>query len=98
TLHFYLFPARRPSDLHWDDIDHDPAPATVDLLEEFVIDEAAVTLACSGEQVKLRPQERREGIRRLHAAKLTDGQIATRLHMAPRSEEHTSELQSRENL
>lgn len=69
--------------LHWDDIDHDPAPATVDLLEEFVIDEAAVTLACSGEQVKLRPQERREGIRRLHAAKLTDGQIATRLHMAP---------------
>lgn len=64
--------------LAWDDIDNDPVPPTPD--EPVLVDEQAVELAVGGERVRLRPEERREAIRRLHALGLSDGEIATRLH------------------
>lgn len=69
--------------LAWDDIDNDIEPPVSD---EFAgIDEMAVELAMGGESVRLSYDERREAITRLCAVKLSDGQIAARLHIADRT-------------
>lgn len=69
--------------LAWDDIDNDLEPPVPDDIGG--IDEMAVELAVSGEKVRLTGAERREAITRLCAVKLSDGQIAERLHIADRT-------------
>lgn len=70
--------------LAWDDIDNDVEPPVAEA-EEGAIDEMAVDLACMGERVRLTPLERREVVRRLNAAKLSDPAIAERAHVEPRT-------------
>lgn len=70
--------------LAWDDIDTDEEPPVPDEIEGG-IDEMAVELALAGERVRLTPAERREVVRRLHAVKLSDGQIAERVHITSRT-------------
>jgi hypothetical protein len=48
-------------------------------------DDVAVDLAVSGQRVELTPAERREALRRLHAARLSDPQIAERLGLHVRT-------------
>ncbi|NLP82621.1 hypothetical protein HF576_02045 [Microbacterium sp. CFH 90308] len=60
--------------LAWDDIDTDEEPPVPD--EEGAVDEVAIELAIAGEGVRLRPAERRECVRRLHAERWSDGRIA----------------------
>lgn len=69
--------------LAWDDIDTDLEPPVPD--EEGGIDEMAVELACSGDIVRLSALERREAVSRLAAVKLSDGEIAERLHITDRT-------------
>lgn len=57
----------------------DPELASVDL------DEVVVVLAMGGTRVRMTPAERREAIRRLHAQRMTDPEIAIALHMPTRS-------------
>jgi hypothetical protein len=70
--------------LAWDDIDTDIEPPVADV-EAGAIDEMAIVLAIAGDQVRLSPLERREAIRRLTDARLSDGVIAERLHVADRT-------------
>jgi len=69
--------------LAWDDIDNDVEPPIVD--DEGGVDDIAVELAVSGERVRLRPAERRVAVTRLHAARLSDAAIASRLHVTDRT-------------
>jgi hypothetical protein len=69
--------------LTWDDIDTDLEPPVPD--DVGGIDEMAVELACGGDIVRLSTTERREAVTRLAAVKLSDGQIAERLHIADRT-------------
>jgi WhiB family redox-sensing transcriptional regulator len=48
-------------------------------------DDVAIDLAVAGERVDLTPAERREALRRLHAARLSDPQIAERLGLHVRT-------------
>lgn len=63
--------------LAWDDFDHDESVPAVDV--EVDVDEMAVELAVSGHKVKLRPAERREAIRLLHAQRWSDQSIADQI-------------------
>lgn len=69
--------------LAWDDIDNDVEPPVPD--EMGGIDEVLVQLAVAGDLVRLSPAERREAITRLHGARLNDGVVAERLHVAVRT-------------
>ncbi|MGU3409151.1 hypothetical protein ACLBWP_03505 [Microbacterium sp. M1A1_1b] len=69
--------------LAWDDIDLDDRPAAPERVDG--IDETAVLLAVAGEQVRLTPEERRAAVRQLHAAGLSDGSIAARIHCTDRT-------------
>lgn len=69
--------------LAWDDIDNDATPPVAD--EVGGIDEMVVELAVMGEKVRLSPEERRECVRRLHAARWSDQRIAESLGCADRT-------------
>ena len=69
--------------LAWDDVDTDPEPPVPD--EESGVDEVRVMLAVAGERVRLTPEERRAAVVELHAARLSDPAIGTRLHCAART-------------
>lgn len=71
--------------LAWDDIDNDIEPPVQD--EPGGIDETAVELAILGERVRLTPEERRECVKRLHAARWSDGRIAATIHCATKTVE-----------
>lgn len=68
----------------WDDIDNDVEPPLAEEAEG-AIDEMAVELACMGERVRLSAEERREAVTRLVAVKLSDHEIADRLHVNVRT-------------
>ncbi|MGW8430912.1 hypothetical protein ACWGJ9_07280 [Curtobacterium citreum] len=72
------------SPLAWDDIDLDDAPALAERGKDDV-DESAVDLALTGTPVRLTQAERREAVRTLHAAGLTDPTIAARLGCSDRT-------------
>jgi hypothetical protein len=71
--------------LAWDDIDSDEEPPVPD--EEDDVDEIAVELAMRGDRPRLRPLERRECVRRLHAEKWSDGRIADTIGCATKTVE-----------
>lgn len=73
-------PRKRPKT---DDDDVDDADGT-EVQDEYV-DEAAVIRAMQGHKVRLRPADRREAIRRLHARRWSDGRIAKTLHTTERT-------------
>jgi hypothetical protein len=70
--------------LAWDDIDNDVEPPVAEA-EEGAVDEVVIVLAMGGEHIRLSPLERREVVRRLNAAKLSDPAIAERTHMPART-------------
>jgi hypothetical protein len=69
--------------LAWDDIDNDVEPPVPD--EEAGVDEARVYLATTGDRVRLTIEERREAVRVLHAARLSDAVIGERLGINART-------------
>ena len=70
----------------WDDIDTDVAPPVAEVDEAGDgLDEAAVGLALSGEDIRLTPLERRAAVTRLHAQRLSDQLIADRLRINART-------------
>jgi hypothetical protein len=70
--------------LAWDDIDNDVEPPLAEV-EEGDVDEVVILLAMGGEHIRLSSLERREVVRRLNAAKLSDPAIAERTHMPART-------------
>lgn len=70
--------------LAWDDIDLDDAPPAVDTRRSAVVDEIAVELAAAGHEIALTPEERAEAVRLLHSRRLSDPEIAERLHCSDR--------------
>lgn len=75
--------------LAWDDIDLDDEPPVPD--DEGDVDEVAVDLAIAGEGPRLRPAERREAVRRLHAERWSDGRIGETIRCAPKTVERIRE-------
>lgn len=73
--------------LAWDDhsIDDPTAQPHRGDANAVLFDEVAVERAVAGQAVRLRPVERREAIRRLKAARLTDAAVAVRLHTTERA-------------
>lgn len=71
--------------LAWDDIDNDVEPPLAEDEVDGAVDEMAVELACMGERVRISPPERREAVARLVAVKLSDHDIAERLHVNVRT-------------
>ncbi|TFD41723.1 hypothetical protein E3T37_03465 [Cryobacterium sp. TMT2-10] len=69
----------------WDDIDTDVAPPVAEASTADGIDEAAVELAMSGEDVRLTALERRAAVTQLHARRWSDQLIAERLRIADRT-------------
>lgn len=69
----------------WDAIDTDVAPPVAEASTTDGIDEAAVELAMSGEDVRLTSLERRAAVTRLHAQRLSDHLIADRLRINART-------------
>ncbi|TFD16200.1 hypothetical protein E3T26_04780 [Cryobacterium sp. TMT1-21] len=70
----------------WDDIDTDVAPPIAEAgTSNDGVDEAAVELAMSGEDVRLTSLERRAAVTRLHAQRLSDHLIADRLRINART-------------
>lgn len=64
--------------LAWDDIDNDPAPATVERTDE--IDHVAVDRAIAGEKIHLTSAERRAAVTILHNRRYGGPLIAETLH------------------
>ena len=71
--------------LAWDDIDFDDAPASAELDPEEEFDEVAVALAVEGRRHHLNRAELTAAIQLLHARKLSDAMIATRLGISDRT-------------
>lgn len=80
--------------LAWDDIDTDEKPAPVraprsttapTIKRNDTVDEIAIELALSGQEVRLTPAERRACVLRLHAKQYSDGLIADTLHCASKT-------------
>ncbi|MCZ2837168.1 hypothetical protein [Modestobacter sp. VKM Ac-2985] len=78
-----------PPPLAWDDesIDDPAARPVLGDADAVLFDEVAVARAVRGEQVHLRPVERREAVHQLAAAGLTRGAIAARLQISTRAVE-----------
>lgn len=85
--------------LAWDDIDLDEAPPAPDE-EPIEFDEVTVLLAIDGALPHLSPGERRECVRRLHAAFWSDRRIAERIGCADKTVfriRHELELRAHDN-